>query len=131
MHLAQYAQAYIRIPTLCLTEEDRNRWDIEDSEGVQYGTIPCNNTERDVVDVESTGFFTWNKYGPSYFWPILPGLRRKLRQVELSPNFSSSLTEPHYILWSVVADNAPVRSGRVALADVSIADSREVNGENE
>jgi hypothetical protein len=81
------------------------------------------NTHRDVVDSSGnaiTGFIP--KYGPSRFDPVLPGLRGRSKEVALVTNPTLDERE---ITWTVHADNAGPKTGKVKLNEISVVERLE------
>ena len=76
-----------------------------------FATIYGDNTIRDIVDNVS-GF---SKYGPSRFDPVLPNMRGYSKKIELSPNYKFMNAE---IEWTVYADNALPKTGKIKLNEV-------------
>ena len=78
----------------------------------EFCELWVDNTIRDVVDVQFTGFSTNNKYGPSRYNPILPKLRMRLDTIEFNDLIFNNEIE---INWEVYADNAEMKTGTIKI----------------
>jgi hypothetical protein len=111
--LAQYVNAYFKFPKRCL----HDKYDRFNDDSVEYF---ADNTVRDVVDVViNIGGGSYKKYGPSRYDPILPRITTKLdhNEIELHEYYADPENE---IEWTIYADNAEPRSGRMTFRDVPI-----------
>jgi hypothetical protein len=81
------------------------------------------NTVRDVLDTEFSIGGAVDKYGPSRFDPILPGLRHRWT-ISLNGNLLDMELDGLVVRWSTYADNAPPKKGEIALKDIEIVDQR-------
>lgn len=87
----------------------------------EFKTYMRDNTIREVVDVGGSGNYTFPKYGPARYDPILPRLRMNVDEIVLLSSLHRKCTESDYIIrWLVNADNAPPRSGEIALRDIEL-----------
>lgn len=87
------------------------------------------NTYRDVLDVKLTGLGgAKTTYGPSRFDPILPGLRGRSEKLKLEENPNLDDRE---ITWTVHADNAPPRSGKITLEAIRITRTKQKENDDE
>jgi hypothetical protein len=93
--------------------------------GQKYYEYYEDNTVRDVVDVETSGYASIPKYGPSRYDPILPGLSRTW-EIILCEDFDTLALDGLFIKWSTHVDNAPVSEGSVAVSDIRTVDNRKV-----
>ncbi len=109
---AKYINYFVNIPyDIIDPEEVLNYKRVNKSTIEYYGE----NTYRDVVDIQSSVLGNVEKYGPSRFDPILPGLRGRSEKIKLQRvvGFPNEI-----ISWKVYADNAPPRTGNLSLNDI-------------
>jgi hypothetical protein len=88
--------------------------DSQIDEIVEYS---CDNTVRDLLDVQYNGFSANEKYGPSRHTPLLPRLKFKLKTLRLNNSFFES---PYIIKWVVFADNSEPIYGNIDLRHIEI-----------
>ncbi|HIB8182288.1 ATP-binding protein [Elizabethkingia anophelis] len=108
--LAKYVNAHIFFNDKFLAEN--NNLDIDSH--VKYS---CDNTVRDIVDVQLQGLNPVKKYGPSRYDPILPKLAFKIKTLKLNDSFKNS---DYVIKWVVFADNAEPITGSIKLSEIEI-----------
>lgn len=84
-----------------------------------FPRIYGDNTLRDVVDFVS-GFA---KFGPSRYNPVLPNMKGNAKKIKLNPNYKIYNAE---IEWTVYADNAMPKTGKLKLNDVEIEEKHGV-----
>ena len=77
-----------------------------------------------MVDVGGTIPYTYEKYGPSRFEPVLPGLSQKLLSVQLIDDYPQAELSGLQLKWVVHVDNAQPNNGETMIADVEIVDKR-------
>ena len=117
---AKYVNAFIYVPTALEFEYYFLSREPETIEGIQYSRHYKDNTVRDVVDVKSNPpYSSIEKYGPSRYDPILPGLSTTWT-VEIHPPPYQADASNLSLLWRVHADSAPERSGQVRIADIPV-----------
>lgn len=118
---AEYIVAHIDVPRDVAYDQnfqhgfDANRNEDPDS----FRTYMRDNTVRDVVDVTVSYPYTYNRYGPARYDPVLPGLLMKADDIVLLSSLHRKCSESDYVIrWVVNADNAPPRSGEIALGEI-------------
>lgn len=93
----------------------------------EYVTIYGDNTIRDVVDFTPNPMGgVYPKYGPSRFDPILPSMRGYAKEINLNSNYKNFDAE---IEWTVYADNALPKTGKIKLNDVVLNEINSVYNE--
>lgn len=116
---AMYVNAFISIPASMWPDYFSTPKTVF-IDGQEYVELYHENTTRDVVDFTG-GAYSRPKYGPSRYDPILPGLCHSwtdwLKEGILIDNTRGT------VLWSVHADNAPVRNGEVPIGQIEIIDN--------
>jgi len=119
---AMYINYYIKLPVNILNNIEQGGLKKLNDEYVEYYG---ENTYRDVVDFKSTGFGGgFPKYGPSRFDPVLPSLNgrsEKLRLIENPP------LDDREITWTVYADNALPKTGKIKLNEIPLIEIDERN----
>ncbi len=122
---ANYVVAYIDVPRDIASDRsfehgfDPNRVDNPN----EFRTYTRDNTVRDVVDVGGSGSYTYPKYGPARYDPLLPSLVMRVDEIVLLSRIIRKFSESDYVIrWAIYADNAPPSSGEIALADITFAD---------
>lgn len=117
---AQFVNCHIVIPSPMLKKHNGQ------------GMTPhiLENTVRDVVDVGGQHPYTYNKYGPRRYKPLLPGSEFTFEDISLVEDIDkviSEAPESAKILWVIFADNAPPEMGEINLSDleVEIIDQRD------
>ena len=113
---AQYVIAHIAFPAHLLHKDELRYRETFEEDGQSYCWLSGKNTIRDLLDVELSG----NRYGPSRFDPILPGLSNKLKSVKLADDFESLVCKSLIAKWDVHADNAQPNSGITLMKDIKI-----------
>lgn len=120
---AEYVNSFIRLPVSIVPKIDLEyRGSIEEN-GQKYCELYEDNTVRDVIDVDFTLGSAINKYGPSRFDPILPGLSRTW-SVKLCDDFVETALDGLVIKWSTYADNARASGGEIEVSDIARVDRR-------
>ena len=113
---AKYINYNIQIPEEILNpEETKYLKKLENGCVEFYGE----NTHRDVLDVKVSAWGNDVKYGPSRFDPVLPGVNGRSEKIKLAE-------EAFYdkeISWTVYADNALPKKGKVKINDLQIINS--------
>jgi|GEM_PF-625655 len=125
---AQYVTCRVSIP-LSLVPNSEIELQLKRSteiDGVLYEIWLDHNTKRDLIERKAERWQKpWLEEGPSRFHPILPGLTHlwswKLRD-DLVP---ADLETDARLIWQVFADNAPPRSGEIALRDIQFVSKEE------
>jgi hypothetical protein len=87
-----------------------------------YSTIRTTNTTRDITGYE----MCIPKHGPARYDPILPDMRIQIHEHRIYPQILDLdlAKEPGVIRWTVHADNAPRRTGEIAIKDIPVEDKR-------
>lgn len=111
--LANYLNAYLKIPAIHLAEE------YESQNGI--ANLFMENTIRDIVDYKVVpdigGGYSIPKYGPSRYDPILPTRSIFLKDIRVHDTvFYSDLA----LEWVVYCDNAEPRNGTHKISDIKI-----------
>ena len=117
--LARFVNGVITIPAW-LDHESRSIAHPMDLETGATRQSSFENTRRDVVDVAlgMPGVTpSVNKYGPSWYAPILPGRARRVSTINLPSGLKRELLGDEILEWKVYADNAPPREGVIRLQD--------------
>ncbi len=87
------------------------------------------NTTRDLVDVRMPsslkGGIVKETYGPARLVPLLPARTTYLGRVFLRDDFESSIDPGHIMKWSMHADSAAPRSGKLPLKDLPVQEIQE------
>ena len=122
---AQYVNSFIRLPVEIVSRYELELLDLEtvEEDGRAYCEFYRENTIRDVVDV-GVGLYHRNKYGPSRYDPILPGLSHTWWEIGLSETFPEVPADDLMIRWSTYADNAPASTGELQIKSVMVVDHR-------
>jgi len=111
---ASYVNYYLELPEEILHEEEKHlKWS-ENRD--KYKVFYAENTIRDVVDVQRgiTSFI--NKYGPSRYDPVLPGMRSRSKTIQLINDLHHWNKE---LFWTIYADNAEVKTGSINLSELA------------
>jgi hypothetical protein len=110
---AKYINYQLKVrPFDVILEPKLNQMD----ESFEFATIFGDNTIRDVVDYVSLPRGEgYPKYGPSRFDPVLPNTRGYSKNIKLNPDYKYMDGE---IEWTVYADNALPKTGKIKLNDV-------------
>lgn len=123
---AEYVIAYIDVPRdLAYDRRFEHGFDPRRNQNpIDLCKFVRDNTVRDVVDVGGSGNYTFPKYGPSRYDPLLPGLVTEVDEINLlSSTWKKLKKAEHIIRWAIYADNAPPRSGEIAVADIDFMDA--------
>ncbi len=100
---ANYVNAFLEIPQGILSPDEYDYIESYEKDGMDYKTILCDNTIREVSEFN----MGYPKYWPSRYDPILPGTKMRLDNIRMKSNsYHGGL-----IYWRVNADNAPVIHG--------------------
>lgn len=116
---AKYVNCHFIIPSVLLKNPEND-----------YAcTYILDNTVRDVVDVEvSSPYYVRNKYGPSWYKPLLPFSTFRLNTFDLVDNVEEVIQAhpDRNIVWLLFADNAPEQKGDIPLSllEVETIDER-------
>lgn len=82
------------------------------------------NTFRDVIDYIPLPMGEgYSKYGPSRYDPVLPNTRGYSKNIKLNPDYNYMNAE---LEWTVYADNAMPKTGKLKLNDVEIEEKHGV-----
>lgn len=125
---AQYINGFIQVPYPILHDltlkqiKYKNEKVIEDN-GQKYYEYYQDNTIRDLIDTEFSGGGSINKYGPSRYEPILPGLIHTWDMI-LRDDFTEVNLGELEIKWMVYADNATPIQGSIKVKDIQVSDDR-------
>jgi hypothetical protein len=115
--LANYLNAYIKIPEMHLREE------YESQNGIS--NLFMENTIRDIVDSnwvpDIGGGYSIPKYGPSRYDPILPTRSLLLKDIKIQDSVFDSDID---LEWVVYCDNAEPRNGTYKLSDIKIFEAK-------
>lgn len=123
---AQFVNYFVELPANIIDKKEAEHLNSPKPEWVEYYG---ENTYRDVLDVKLTGLGgAKTTYGPSRFDPILPGLRGRSEKLKLAEN---PYLDDREITWTVHADNAPPRSGKINLVDICITRTKQKEGNDE
>jgi len=124
--LAQYVNADIKVP-IDMFAQDEVQYDRKIKQGDQmYGLCQFDNTKRDVLDVTMALYKTVEKYGPSWFNPILPG-RTHQWTIQLRSDWGDFHQSPFFsrtIEWTTHADNGAPVTGTVLTEEIRLIDRR-------
>jgi hypothetical protein len=121
---AQYVNAVIQIPReLAYIHEYLEEMNLPEKKLMKEirTRFHKGNTVRDVVEF---GIGTANKYGPSRFDPILPGLLHKW-EIRITDKFEQIEKDGLEVEWWVYADNAPESNGRAPVKAMRVVDERD------
>ena len=120
--LAQYVTCWIKVPTGCFDDLPHN---CEKHSGTTTDLKPCDvlfltNRLRDVVGHQPLLNFSTPIYSEPYFHPILPRLDRQLAHLAIEASAIESIIGggPGFIEWEMQADNAPLKTGRIAISEI-------------
>lgn len=122
---AMYITGFLYLPVSIVHNSQIENSTIIELQGVSCCEFVLDNTVRDVVDAKM-GII---KYGPSWFDPILPELKKPVKSIELKDEYAHLNANDIIIHWHVYADNAPVNTGSITLSDIHINDIRGSNTE--
>jgi hypothetical protein len=116
---SQYVNSFILVPVDIVHEFTLEHGDpvIVEEEGKKYCEFYEDNTVRDVVGVGGSVEYSYPKYGPSRFDPILPGLSHSW-SITLHDDFGSIAPDDLKIKWSTYADSAPPNEGEVEVSSI-------------
>ncbi|QSW89588.1 ATP-binding protein [Flavobacterium endoglycinae] len=111
--LANYLNAYLKIPEIHLTD------DYENQNGIT--NLFMENTIRDIVDskwvADIGGGYSIPKYGPSRYDPILPTRSLMLKDIKIQDSVFDSDID---LEWVVYCDNAEPRNGSHKISNIKI-----------
>jgi hypothetical protein len=110
---ANYVNYYLELPRDILFEEGKDFDDSLDKPG--YKKYYGENTIRDVVDIKPMIGTVIEKYGPSRFDPILPGMRSRFDKIRLVNNNNKWDKQ---LFWIIYADNAEPQMGSINLSSL-------------
>jgi hypothetical protein len=114
---AMYINYYVKLPINILSNIEHGGFKKINDDCVEYYG---ENIYRDVVDVQGnslTGYFS--KYGPSRFDPVLPGLKGRSEKLRL---IDEPILDDREISWTVYADNALPKTGKIKLREIPITE---------
>lgn len=118
MVYANYINCFIIIPSAILDREYMSIIGDDISNGREDSEFSADNTKRDYLGSSGSPMLSIDKYGPSRYVPILPGLSKELTTIQLHPQFPLIDKENVEILWSLYADNAQPRNGKILVSDI-------------
>jgi hypothetical protein len=131
--VAQYVNVRIWLPLWLLHANEQERIRVKNldtlvEEGQPYFEYIRKNTIRDVVDYKYELTRAIEKYGPSRYDPILPGLTHDL-EIPLLSGFESLSKNAlgfstQKIKWIIHADNAIPINGEICLGDIPVIHNR-------
>lgn len=111
---AKYIKCILLLPENLLAEPAFPE-DIRECDGNKCVEFSVSNGTRDVVDVDNMK----EKYGPTWFNPLLPQTSRSLNKIHIVEHVKSFRDlEDFPIHWKVFADNAQPNSGKTSLDKV-------------
>lgn len=122
---AEYIVVHIDVPRDIAYDRDfEHGFNVDRSENPEeFRTYMRDNTVRDVVGVGGSGNYTFPKYGPARYDPVLPGLLIEVDDIDLLSSLHRKCIESDYVIrWVLNADNAPPRSGDIALGEIDLVD---------
>ncbi len=108
--------AHIAFPAHLLHKDELRYNETFEEDGQSYCRLYSENTIRDFLYFEGLR----ERYGPSRFDPILPGISSKLKSVKLADDFESLVGENLIAKWDVHADNAQPNTGTTFVKDIKI-----------
>ncbi len=109
--LAQFYVCFFQVPVRILALGAEEKLETIERDGEEFVSCHERNTRRDVIGVGGSHPYTYHRYGPTWFDPLLPGLRARLKSFPLKQVLSQAELARLPITWEVYADNAPVQSG--------------------
>jgi hypothetical protein len=120
----------IYVPMALVPEEqlkhEYHESDFENIDGCRYVVWSRRNTRRDVMDVKFlTGAGTVEKYGSSWFDPILPGLSYSWGEWEVTSRYDPKKMGDLNLLWEAYADNAAIQTGSTLIRDIAVVTTDE------
>jgi Putative DNA-binding domain len=112
---AKYVNVLLTLPQICIKGYTYDR---------RYDTteqIKADNKVRDLVEPNAERFYQGaiakpKQYGPARHEPILPGMRVLLKSIQLNEYATDAGNE---INWTVYADNAEPKSGKMEFHEMS------------
>jgi hypothetical protein len=107
--LARFVSGSVSLPALLLHRQVADGFS-------ETTSFLIDNMKRDVVRVKGAPPFQTTERGPSWFSPVLPGMRQKCLELQLRGGTTEKLLAGK-LGWSLSADSAPLREGVVELAD--------------
>lgn len=106
---AKYLNVKIKIPKNAVSETHYNSID------EHHFQLFSDNTVRDVLDIEFTGFNTKTKYGPSRYEPILPTQTFELKEIMLG---NDAFNYYNILSWEIYCDNAQPIIGEIKFQEI-------------
>lgn len=106
---AKYLNIKIKIPKNAVSETHFNSFDEHHFE------LFCDNTVRDILDIEFTGMNANTKYGPSRYEPILPTQTFELKELMLA---NDAFNYHNILSWEIFCDNAQPMRGEIKFQDI-------------
>jgi len=111
---AKYINVTLTLPKICI------RGNIYDRRYNSTEEIKADNKVRDLVEPNADRFFRGPiakppQYGPARHEPILPGMRVMLKSIQINEYSTDS---GNILGWTIFADNAEPKSGKVAFGDM-------------
>jgi hypothetical protein len=119
---ADYVNCFIEVPVSILNEKEYEYRDTFLNNGIEYKRLFCDNTIREIKDVENYGSFTNNKYWPSRYDPILPETRLRFDEIKLKRDI---VFENEEIFWEVYADNSAKRKGSILMSEIKTNEKKQ------
>lgn len=112
--IVKYTNYYVSLPENIINLQELGYLPITEK-GMRefYG----DNTIRDVIEVTGSYPNMKTAYGPSRFDPILPKTRGSSKAISLAVNPQLDERE---ITWTVFADNAELKEGKIKLKDIPV-----------
>lgn len=122
--LASFVNCNISLPERWCNDDPLKSRYLRRAIGEPVRVIRATNTVRDISG-NKAGI---DQYGPARYDPILPATSMEILKLRISAlvveeGFDPS-TEPGEISWTLHADNAPSKSGDMAIKDISVKDLR-------
>lgn len=106
---AKYLNVKIKIPKNAVSETHYHSID------EHHFQLFSDNTVRDVLDIEFTGFNTKTKYGPSRYEPILPTQTFELKEIMLG---NDAFNYYNILSWEIYCDNAQPIIGEIKFQEI-------------
>jgi hypothetical protein len=125
--LAQYIAARVFLPAELIdcTGESAPFPTLERN-GRPYFQINVSNGQQDVAEIKDANQFSSGREvkTATYFPPLLPDFDREIERLRLDLQTLLELRDDAEVSWELVADNAPIRRGLVAIAGLKRKDER-------
>lgn len=106
---AKYLNVKIKIPKNAVSETHYHSID------EHHFQLFSDNTVRDVLDIEFTGFNTKTKHGPSRYEPILPTQTFELKEIMLG---NDAFNYYNILSWEIYCDNAQPIIGEIKFQEI-------------